>query len=90
MLPFHRDEIKQAEDTRIARRRDDRFAGDDRGAVKFVQPFEPGGKIHGVANGRVVQPIGGAEVADERGAAVQAEAHLEMRQAFSFKTMESK
>src|SRR5262249_8707906 len=53
------------------------FADQDPGAVDPVEAFQATGDVHRVAHRRVVHPALGADVADERGAGVDAEVRLE-------------
>ena len=51
------------------------FARQNRRAVELVGSLQPGGEIHRVAHRRVVEPSARADVAYERLAAIEADAH---------------
>ena len=74
LLSFDGHPVQQAETVCPAGLLHDRFAGDDRRSVLFIQPFQTRGEIHAVAQGGVAKTIGRAEVADHDAIVMQAEA----------------
>ena len=70
------DEIQEAEIKILPRTLENRFTRNDRGSILFIQCLEPGREIDGVTDRSVVHPIAGAEMADQRGGAMETETRL--------------
>ena len=52
------------------------FARHDLGAVDRVESFQLAGQVDGIAGYRVLEPVGRADVSDDRPAGVQADTHV--------------
>ena len=70
------DDIQEAEIKILPRTLKNRFTRNDRGSILFIQCLEPGREIDGVTDRGVVHPIAGAEMADQRGGAMETETRL--------------
>ena len=75
-LAFYCDYIQKAEIKILPRTFKNRLTRNDRGTILFIQCLESGGEIDGVTDGGVVHPIAGAEMADQRGGAMETETRL--------------
>src|SRR5215211_2154667 len=72
------DRIELSHRDAVARGHARRMPNDDRGAVDLVHALEAACEVHRVAEGRVVQPRRRPDIADDRGAGLNADADAQL------------
>src|SRR3954464_3923552 len=72
------DRVELSRRDAVARGHARRMPDDDRGAIDFVHALEAACEVHGVAERRVVQPRRRPDIADDRGAGLDADADAQL------------